>query len=87
MNAELLNETIIDGAQEVFENVGEEAMVEVVKNGSVLKTIVKGGAIVAVVVGVGYLGYKFVVKPLADKKKAKKEAQETVETSTENVNA
>lgn len=63
------NEIMTTENLEVMEELGNIEEIEAVSSGNGLKTVAKIG----VIAGLGYLGYRFVVKPMVAKFKAKKE--------------
>lgn len=78
---EIAKTTEIIEVEDAIENIDG---VEEIGSGNGLKTVAKIGA----VVGLGYLGYRFIVKPIVAKIKAKKEqvieAEEFEVTDAEN---
>lgn len=70
-----MEENRVMDAVEMVEMVAEETVEKVVetstKNGS-LNKVLKIGGIAGGVVALGYVAYKFVIKPIVDKNKAEK---------------
>lgn len=69
------NEAVAEAAEDIVTTVTSS------ENG--LKTIAKIGGTVALASGAIYLGYKYVVKPLSAKIKAKKEQDDEMSTMTD----
>ena len=69
------NEAVAEATEEIVTTVTSS------ENG--MKTIAKIGGTAVIVGGALYLGYKYIVKPLSDKRKAKKNQDDEMSTVTD----